>query len=140
MNLRKEADRMIVGCQYTGFRHMIASLINIFCISTFRAVSDKAKGFKFVTVWFHHITVIDVNDRFSRSPFTDGFQIRFQCSIRNAFVQMSGKTYYRIDLFGIFMKLVNDICQKAAFRSKHAVGHISSELFVWFGKIFLNFI
>ena len=63
-------------------------------------------------------------DRLIRNPFTDGRQVGAQGFCRDAFVQMSGETFHRIDLFGIFVELVNDICEEAAAGSEHAVGHV----------------
>lgn len=44
--------------------------------------------------------------------------------IKKPFVNVSGETLRRINFFRILMKLVNNVCQKAALRGKHAVGHI----------------
>ncbi|SOY29930.1 hypothetical protein AMURIS_02651 [Acetatifactor muris] len=48
---------------------------------------------------------------------------------------MSGEPFHRIDLFGIFVELVNNICQEAAAGSEHAVGHVGGELPVRSGKL-----
>jgi hypothetical protein len=42
-------------------------------------------------------------------------------------IELSGKTINNIYLFGIFMKLVNNISKKAASGSKHAISNISSK-------------
>ena len=52
---------------------------------------------------------------------------------------MSGKPFYRIDLFGRFMKLVYDISKKTAAGGKNTIGHVGSELAIWFGKMPGNF-
>lgn len=56
-----------------------------------------------------------------------------------SFTQMSGKTLHGIALFGILMKLIHDIGQKAAAGGEHAIGHVSNKLFVRFGKMPGNF-
>lgn len=70
---------MIIFSENTGFCHMISFFINCFGSSTFRAVSDKSESFKFVTIRLYNVAVIDVYDRFLRSPSTDGSKIRFKC-------------------------------------------------------------
>ena len=66
---------MIVLCHDTGFRHMVAFFINIFCVSASGAVPDNAESFKFIAVRLHDVTVIDVDDRFIRAPLSDNRQI-----------------------------------------------------------------
>ena len=62
---------MIVICQYTGFCYMIAFFVDIFCIGAFRSIPDKTKGLKSMTVWLHHITIINVDDRLIGNPSAD---------------------------------------------------------------------
>lgn len=52
---------------------------------------------------------------------------------------MYGKPFHRIDLFGRFMKLVYDISKKTAAIGKNTIGHVGSELAIWFGKMSGNF-
>ena len=77
---------MIVAGKNTGFCYVIAFFINCFGSSTFRAISDKSESFKFVTIRIYNIAVINVYDRFLRSPFTDGSKIRFKRGGGNAIV------------------------------------------------------
>ena len=70
---------MIIFSEYTGFCHMISFYINCFESSTFRAVSDnKSESLKFVTIRLCNVSVINVYNRFLRSPFTDSSKIRFK--------------------------------------------------------------
>ena len=60
-------------------QHMISFYINCFGSSTFRAVSDnKSESLKFVTIRLCNVSVINVYNRFLRSPFTDSSKIRFK--------------------------------------------------------------
>ena len=76
MNFREDTDRMIAFCQYTGFCHMIAFFVNVFCVRAFRAIPDNAESLEFITIRLYDITVIDVDDRFIRNPFADNGEIR----------------------------------------------------------------
>lgn len=46
----------------------------------------------------------------------------------------------RVEIQKILMKLIRDIGQKVAAGGEHAIGHVSSKLSVWFGKMPGNFI
>lgn len=48
---------------------------------------------------------------------------------------MPGEPFHRMNLFGAFAELVDDICQEAGVRSEHAVYYVGSELPVRFGKL-----
>lgn len=85
MDLRKDADRMAVSCQDTGFCDRVALFINVFCNRTFRAVSDKTEGLEFTSIGFDNVTVIDVYDRFIGNAFTDICQGGFQKINGNSF-------------------------------------------------------
>ena len=107
---------MIIFSEYTGFCHMISFYINCFGSSTFRAVSDnKSESLKFVTIRLCNVSVINVYNRFLRSPFTDSSKIRFKSCGGSAVVLMSGQPFNRIDLFSVFVKMVNDVGKEAAF-------------------------
>lgn len=69
-----------------------------------------------------------MHDRLIQNPSADGHEIGAQRFCRDAFAQMSGEPFHRIDLFGIFVELVNDICQETAAGSEHAVGYVGSKL------------
>lgn len=140
MNFREDTDRMSITSQDTGFRNMITFFINRFCVSTFRTIPDYTESFKFIAVRFYNVTVIDVNDGFGRNPFMDRSKIRFQRSGWNTLIQMSGKTLNGINLFGTFMKLIDNVSQKAAARGKHTIKHICRKLPVRFWKFFRKFI
>lgn len=81
------------------------------------------------------IAVVDVHDRLIRDPTADDRQIGSQGLAGDAFVQMSGEALHRIDFFGRFVKLVHDVCEKAAVGGKHAVGHVGGKLPFRFGKL-----
>lgn len=55
-------------------------------------------------------------------------------------IQIAGETIDGINLFGFFMKPGSDISEETAFEGKDAVGHVSSEFYVGFGKEIGNFI
>ena len=76
MDFREETDWMTAFCQYTGFCHMIAFFINVFCVRAFRAIPDSAESLKFITIRLYDITVIDVDDGFIRNSFADNGEIR----------------------------------------------------------------
>lgn len=118
---------------------MVAFFINIFCLCTFRAISDKPQSLKLEAFRFYNITIIDMDDRILWNHSTNESQIRLLRIFGNTPVKVPGETLYRIDLFRIFMKLVNNVCQKTALRGEHAVGHIGCKLSVGFRKMFGNF-
>ena len=70
---------------------------------------------------------------------SDGSKMWFQSFLGNSFTQVSGKMLHWIDLFGILMKLIRGIGQKAAAGGEHATGHVSTKLSVRFEKILGNF-
>lgn len=53
---------------------------------------------------------------------------------------MAGKTFHGIDLFGRFMKLIDNISERTTARSEHTISHVGSKLGVWFGKVSGNLI
>ena len=126
---------MAVLCQDIGVRHMVAFFIDIFGVRALRAIPDKSQGFKFSSIRLHDIAVIDMHDRFIWDLFTDGRQIGVQSFCGDAFVQVSGEPFHRIDLFGILMKLADNICQEAAAGSEYVVGYISGKLPVRFWQL-----
>ena len=81
-----------------------------------------------------------MHDRFIRDLFTDGRQTGVQSFCGDAFVQVSGEPFHRIDLFGILMKLADNICQEAAAGSEYVVGYISGKLPVRFWQLSRNFL
>ena len=131
---------MAALCQDTGFGYMIAFFINIFNIRTFGTIPDNIESFKFIAIWLYDITVIDMNNRFVRDPFTDRGKIGMQGFYRGAVIQMPCKPFYGIDLFRRFMKLINDIRKKTAAGSEHTISHVSSELSIRFGQVSGNFV
>ncbi|MGN0408140.1 MAG: hypothetical protein ACI4EJ_07760 [Bacteroides sp.] len=54
----------------------------------------------------------------------------------DSLIKVHGKALNRINLFRIFVKLVNDIGEEATAGGGHAVGHIGGKLSVRFGKVF----
>ncbi len=140
MDFRKDADGMAVFCEGAGFRNRVAFFIDIFCIGVFGAVPDKAEGFEFTAVRFDDIRVINMDDRFVWEPFADWGEIGIQGFARDAFIQMPGEAFNRIDLFRMFVECIHDVGQKAAARSEHTVGHIGGKFFIGFGELSGNFI
>ena len=82
----KDTDRMIAGSKDTGFCYMVSFPINVFRRCTFRAITYDTKRFKFITIWFYNITVINVDDWFRRNPFFNLLEIRRCSFIRNSFL------------------------------------------------------
>ncbi len=126
---------MIAFGQDTGFCHMIAFFIDIFGIRAFGTVSDKAEGFKLAAIGFYDIAVIKMDYRLIGNPFSDGVKIGAQGFLGSAFVKVTGKPFDAVDLFGIFVKLIHDIREKAALGSEHAIGDVGSKLSVRLGKL-----
>ena len=93
---------------------MVAFFIDIFGVRALRAIPDKSQDFKLSSIRLHDIAVIDMHDRFIWDPFTDGRQIGVQSFCGDAFAQVSGEPFHRIDLFGILMELADNICKEAA--------------------------
>ncbi|CUX14314.1 hypothetical protein BN3456_00045 [Clostridium sp. C105KSO13] len=110
MDSGKDTDWMIAFCKDTGFCDMIPFLVNIFSGCAFGTIPNNAKSFKFITIWFYNVTVINVNNRFRRNPFFNRMKIGYSCLCRNSFVKMSGKAVNNIYLLRILVELVNDIC------------------------------
>lgn len=65
----------------------------------------------------------------------NGRKIGFLCSSRNSFIQMFGQAFSGVYLFGIFMKLVNNVSQQAVSVGKYAVSHVSSKLLLRSGEV-----
>ena len=78
MDLGKETKRMIVVGEDRGFGNMIALFIEIFCGSAFGTITYPAKRFKFVTIRLDNITVVDMDNGLSRTPFFNLCEVSFQ--------------------------------------------------------------
>ena len=114
---------------------MIPLFINILCRSTLRTIPDNTEGFKFVTIRFYHITVINVDDRLIGNPFFYCLKIGGCSFCGGAIFQMSGKAVNDINFFRVFMELVNHIHQKTASGSQHTVGDVSGEFAIGFREV-----
>lgn len=119
---------------------MIAFFVDIFGICAFRTIPDNALCFKFITVKFNNIAVVDMYDRFVRCPSVDCAKIEIQDFLWSSFIKVSGKAFHGIDLFEFVVELVNNICQQAAFESEYAIIDISNKLLFRFWKSVGNFI
>lgn len=64
----------IVATRVGGVVDIVSNNIN--GCSTFRTIAHPTERFKFVTVRFHNIAVIDMNNRMLRTPFFNLCQIR----------------------------------------------------------------
>ena len=78
MDLGKETKRMIVVGKDRGFGNMIALFIEIFCGSAFGTITYPSKRFKFVTIRLDNITVVDMDNGLSRTPFFNLCEVSFQ--------------------------------------------------------------
>lgn len=136
----KYADRVIAGSKDTGFCNMTPFFVDIFSGCAFRAVPDNAKCLKFVTIRLYHIAVINVEDRFRRNPLLYGLKICRGSLRRDSRTEVSGKAVHRVDLFGILMELVCNICQKAASGSEYAVSDVCCKFLLGFCQAIRNFI
>jgi hypothetical protein len=134
------ADGVIAFGEDTSFCDMIAFLIDIFGIRAFGTVPDKAESFKLAAIGLHDITVINMDHRLIGNPSADGVKIREQCAFGSAFVQVAGEPFHTVDLFGIFVKLIHDIREKAAAGGQHAIGDVGRKFSVGLGKTLGDFI
>ena len=81
---------MIAACKNTGFGNMISFFVNIFGGGTFRTITNDTKSFKFISVRFCNIAVINVNDWFIGNPFFNCLKIGNRGFLRNSLFKMSG--------------------------------------------------
>ena len=82
-----------------SFGNMIAFFVNIFHFGTFWTISYQTKILKLISIGFYHIAVIDMNNRLLRNTLANERKIRFQSSRWNTLIELSGKTFNRIDFF-----------------------------------------
>ena len=68
MNFGKDTDWMIVVGKHRGFGYMIALFIDIFCGRALGTITNPSKRFKFKTVGFDNIAVVDMDNRLGRTP------------------------------------------------------------------------
>ena len=72
----------MIGSKDTGFCYMVAFFINFFSRCAFGAITNNARRFKSVTIWFYNIVIINVDDRFCWNPFFNLSKIS-RCRFRN---------------------------------------------------------
>lgn len=100
------------------------------CTGTFCGYGVAVKDFQNPTIDFNRNNTYIQSEGIIRIGVYDCFddllkELHQELSlIKKPFVNVSGETLRRINFFRILMKLVNNVCQKAALRGKHAVGHI----------------
>lgn len=122
MDSGENTDRKIIFCQDTGFGYMVSFFVNIFVFCAPGTIPDKTESFKFITVGFDDVGVINMDNRLCRDPFMDQGQIRADGFWRGTLVQMPSKPFRRIYFFSIFMEVINDIGEEATAGSKNTVG------------------
>src|SRR5699024_4298513 len=110
MDSGKYTNGMVTFCYNTGLSYVIPFFDNIFGITAFRTIPNGTKCLKLVAVRFYDIAVINMNYWLIWSPFTNSIKIGIQCMIWSTFIQMPCKSFHAIDLFGIFVKLIYNVC------------------------------
>ncbi|WP_027291971.1 hypothetical protein [Robinsoniella sp. KNHs210] len=96
MNYGKDTDWMIVVGKHRGFGYMIALFIDIFCGRAFGTITYLAKRFKFITVGFDNISVVDMDNRLSRTPLFKLCEISFQSYLGSALCKMLRKAVNKL--------------------------------------------